>query len=490
MKQALLFLISLLTYVNCTAQPAIFAAGEITYEHISDSTYTFYANLYQDCTGGKEPDTITACFNDPCDNTYSFTAKLAKTNSRGNVAQMGCSQYPTNCSEPDAIRGYRIWHYGATITLPAQCNSWHIAVMADTMTSNLSLTPAKFYVETIFNNIGGNRDNSSLFFIDDATAYCGEGIPFNFRTQPIDPDGDSLVIEVVTPRTADSLCGTSYSIPYMQATPPYSVVDNPFPTLNTFQFDKNTDTMLFKPASAGTAVIALKVYEYRAGELLGTVVRNQVIHIMQGPFGVILGDHPQIGKFYNCTYQLGNIIAHANDSFSFQVSIHSSRPNEKLMMYDDCDSSLPNAKTIYTGQYSNSVSATLTYKPTLSDTGLHYVLFKIVDTTCDSPGLLYNTWMTNSIFIDPTPSDVNSISKQGNLNLYPNPTTGQLTITGLEHIQGAIAEIINILGQIIYKEDLPADGRITLPTNATDGLYQIKILAREQMYQLKFMLKH
>ncbi len=487
MKQTLLFLISFSISINCSAQRPIFAAGEITYEHSSDSTYTFYANLYQDCAGGKEPDTVIACFNNPCDNSFSFTAKLAKSNNRGNVAQMGCSQYPTNCSEPGAIRGYRIWHYAATITLPAQCNSWHIAVIADTMTNSLALTPAKFYVETTFNNKGANKNNSSPFFIDDAIAYCGEGQPFSFRTQPIDPDGDSLVTEIVAPRTTDNQCGASRSIPYTRATPPYSIVHNPFQTNNTFQFDKNTDSMSFTPSTAGTAIMALKVYEYRNGHLLGTTLRTQVIHIMPAPLRGWFENITDIGNFYNCTYPYNRINAFVNDSFSFQIFEGSTANNAKLMLYDNCDSILPSAKIVYEGQYSKSVSGTFTCKPTIFDTGLHYIFIKAVDTTCDPPGFTYNSWNAIPIFIDPTPSNISSISKQKNIQLYPNPNSGHFKLNGYEPGLEKIT-LVNTMGQIIDADVKITNSEMNLSDNLPAGIYALKIYKYGSMQTLPFVI--
>ncbi|RYE23967.1 MAG: hypothetical protein EOP51_08865 [Sphingobacteriales bacterium] len=79
MKRILYLTLILLAVASISnAQKTIFAGGEITYEHIADSTYQFYANLYQDCAGEQEPTTITACFQYPCDTGYSFSTTLTK----------------------------------------------------------------------------------------------------------------------------------------------------------------------------------------------------------------------------------------------------------------------------------------------------------------------------------------------------------------------------------------------------------------------------
>ncbi len=484
MKYPLVFILLLF---NCTsfAQKAIFSGGEITYEHIADSTYRFYANLYLDCAGGQEPPTIPACFNNPCNSTLSFTTLLTKTNNRGNVAQMGCSQYPTNCSEPGAIRGYRIWRYSAIVTLPAQCNSWNISVVADTMTKSLSLEPAKFYLETTFNNTGTNRNNSSPFFASDAVAYCGEGQPFMFRSEQIDPDGDLLITEVDRPLTADSLCSATIPIPFkMGMFFPYSIITNPFHTNNTFRFNRHTGDVSFNAGESGTAVIAFKTYEYRNGKLLGMVTRNQIIHIMPAPIRGEIERWLSYGDFYNCKYNGYFVTAHANDSLSFHFTYGA---EGNWLFHDNCDSVLPGASIVYENQYSSQPNGRFSFKPTINDTGIHDIRVRLVDSTCLPPGFTYNYYNTLRIYVDPTPSSTTTQTKNQLISLYPNPNNGRFTLN-TAGLNDKKLSLVNNMGQIVKNDIQATNGEVILPGNLPDGIYTLKIYSEGSVQTIPFVL--
>jgi len=82
----------------------------------------------------------------------------------------------------------------------------------------------------------------------------------------------------------------------------------------------------------------------------------------------------------------------------------------------------------------------------------------------------YRSW---SLFNDSTTStDVPSINDQLSIHIYPNPTTGSFTISGLE--QGQVIELYNYLGQMLTSVTAQTTMHFDISTKA-NGLYVVRI---------------
>jgi hypothetical protein len=62
------------------------------------------------------------------------------------------------------------------------------------------------------------------------------------------------------------------------------------------------------------------------------------------------------------------------------------------------------------------------------------------------------------------------------VHVYPNPTTGQVSITGVEHVQ---VTVINTTGAVVAKYDDFSSGMINL-SNLDEGIYFLNILIDDQ----------
>jgi len=75
----------------------------------------------------------------------------------------------------------------------------------------------------------------------------------------------------------------------------------------------------------------------------------------------------------------------------------------------------------------------------------------------------------------PTPID-------SSLRLYPNPTTGQLSVTSIH--AGIPVEVLDVLGRVVLNGEMPANGPLTLDVSTLpDGTYYIN----EGQTELKFV---
>ena len=93
---------------------------------------------------------------------------------------------------------------------------------------------------------------------------------------------------------------------------------------------------------------------------------------------------------------------------------------------------------------------------------------------------------TNWSYIDPQTSfstncpnpcvigiEENSLS---NLSLYPNPTTGSLSIAQLEQFVGGNLEIVNLMGQVIFSQQINATTLTLNLATQPKGIYLVKVV--------------
>jgi hypothetical protein len=76
-------------------------------------------------------------------------------------------------------------------------------------------------------------------------------------------------------------------------------------------------------------------------------------------------------------------------------------------------------------------------------------------------------------------------ASEGLMNAYPNPTTGNFTVSSKDNING-IVQLYNELGQLVYELEINGvnSKQIELK-NITPGIYQLKITSNGQVYSGK-----
>ncbi|OSZ78181.1 hypothetical protein CAP35_07935 [Chitinophagaceae bacterium IBVUCB1] len=412
----LFFFLILLFAKNVSAQNV--AAGEIAYEWISDSTYRFYFKLYRGCPGDTAPATVPLCFKNPCNNA-GFTVTLNRWTAPipgidvGVYSSPSCSWVKTSCdSIGSSIPGFQLRWYHATVTLPSRCNAWKIFThlnyrAASNNIQNASTTP--YYTECTFNNTGTYRFNSSPYFSIRAFTYALLNQPNTYHNGTIDPDGDSLTIELIQPRTGVLSCSdTPLQVSFVSATPVLSVPNNPLQTNNTFSLASNGQ-INFTPHVLGNHTLCYRIREYRNGVLIGTVMRDvniAVLPYIQDTQKFIASIDTTCSPTMALGLPLGptQIESCIGKNVNFCFYVKSSQPNTVLILSDNSSFSLPGATVTYHNQRNDSVKGIFSWVPGRFDGGLKNFVITVKDSTCRPPGImLYSTY---NIPINITPATI------------------------------------------------------------------------------------
>ncbi|MBS1773883.1 MAG: T9SS type A sorting domain-containing protein [Bacteroidetes bacterium] len=388
-----------------TAKANNFAGGEIFYEWISDSTYRFFVVVYRDCAGSTLPSTMPLCFKNPCNASQNFSATMALWTgsipgggTNGGTMPVGCSQYKTNCDSPaSALQGFqRTWYY-ANVTLPSRCNAWRAFTYASNRSVSANLlnsTSKPFYLECRFNNVGTFQGNSSPYFSISGAVYAPTIQPFSYNAGAIDPNGDSIVTEVINPMTDVTACSDTggVNIGFVTVSPALSIPANPFQTNNTFTINSATGNTTFTANIVGKHVYTIRVKEYRGGVLVGSVMRDVITNVMSysatAPIytlntAAITGGTWDGNKINGCT----------NQTIGFNFYVKSADPSAILVLSDNHTFTLPSATVTYNNQRKDSVRGFVTVFPSINDTGTKNIIITTKDSTCKPPGLqLYYTF--------------------------------------------------------------------------------------------------
>lgn len=429
---AALALICLSILPSSKASASHAAGGEIIYEWIQDSTYRFYFKFYRDCGGINEPASQVLCYWSTCNTSQQYSATMQKWPGQippgvanGAAVTLGCSGSSTECSTPanNSIPGVREWWYYTTITLPYRCNYWSFSTAIGSRNSSNNIPAVNFYVETTYNNLAGQGitmvngvptpfGNSSPYFNKKPIPYTCLDLPYSFNNDAIDPDGDSLVTEMIAPLNGAN-CGPGTPLTLTNKTPPLAIPNNPFQTAvaltaptGSFVLNQATGQMNFTATEAGPQTMAVRVKEYRNGILLGSIIRDVQVQVLQPnicnytpsqfTFNAPSVDSANIGA--------GNRVEGCLDQeMSFCFDITTTDPIGVLKLSDNSATStaLQGMTVTYTGQGTNSVQGCVTWRPTGNQTGLKALIINVSDSTCHPPGIVFQSAFTIDVFVYP-----------------------------------------------------------------------------------------
>ncbi len=366
------------------------AGGEITYQWISDSTYRFYFNLYRDCSGISEADTVRLCFKNPCNPTTDFSILLNKATGTNGTTLQGCAAFKNNCdSLSSTIKGFRQWIYTGVVAMPARCSSWNIAAwIQDRNTNNNIAIGTSFYTECMMNNTGSYQGNSSPYFTVRPIPEVCINVPIAYNGGAIDPNGDSLVYEMILPRYAPGSCLSSPINVTLNSS--YTLPLNPFSTNNTFWINSTDGTINFTPYLVGSSAVTIRTKEYRNNVLIGRVDREVQVQVLNCNATPPTFNNTASGIVDVCVGQPVNFCWYAK----------SADPNAKLISTDNHTLKMPGSVVSYTGQATDSVRGCFTWTPTLNDAGIVKRLgIWIKDSTCTAPGITKTYYYSADVFV-------------------------------------------------------------------------------------------
>ena len=96
---------------------------------------------------------------------------------------------------------------------------------------------------------------------------------------------------------------------------------------------------------------------------------------------------------------------------------------------------------------------------------------------------LQGRWMNGA------PSGICSTNNAANLNVYPNPTTGIVTISGSFNEGAGICNVYNMMGDLVTSKVINLNGETTLNlSNLTTGVYMLEISDNSSVYRSKIVI--
>lgn len=429
-----LLCISLFTSKEVKASHA--AGGEIIYEWVSDSTYRIFFKFYRDCGGISEPTSQDICYYSSC-SSQTFTVTCNKWPGQippgvpnGSPVTLGCSGSSTECSNPpnNQIPGVQEFWYYAIVTLPWQCNFWTFSTgIGSRNGSNNIAGSGFFFIETTFNNAYA-QGNSSPYFDVKPIPYTCENLAYSFNNQAVDPNGDSLVTEVIQPldATSQSICGPSSPVALVSQTPPITFPGNPFQTNNQFTVNGATGQMNFTATQQGPQTLAVRIKEYRNGVLIGSIIRDcQVIVLNPNLCNYTPSTINPNVNVDSAVWNGNQMQACQDQQMKFCFDIATTDPDGVLIVSDNSvtSASLQGMTVTYTGLRTKTVRGCVTWKPSSTQTGLRNLIITVKDSTCHPPGIVFQQGFTVPIFVNPTTKAFRDSS------ICPGETVS-LTVTG------------------------------------------------------------
>lgn len=230
---------------------------------------------------------------------------------------------------------------------------------------------------------------------------------FEYNFGFIDDDGDSLSYEIITPFAGGY---TSAFDPGQANGPkPYELIlwqtgystMNPIHSSTTFSLDSLTGILKFKPTELGNYTFAIAVHEYRNGVKLGTVyyeslffVHDCVSSIVSQPKDQYSIDHAPV------TFR----VKHSGTSVTYQWQY---KPSLGISFED-----IPNA-----------TSDSLVLNNITDSMNNYQYQCRIFKRTCNDNTKAARLHTINTAIIQ---------SDRQELNVFPNPSNNQITISGIE----------------------------------------------------------
>ena len=309
----------------------------------------------------------------------SGSATLSQIGGGQNIVPI-CPGYTTTCESAGAsITGIQEYTYQTTISLPAQCPDWVLSV-CECCRNGATITTIfgspQLCIEATINNTSSVSpcNNSPTFSIPPVPFICN-GMTYCYNNGATDVDGDSLVYSLVTPLTNNSGGTVTYTGGYS--------VNNPAGGIT--MFDPITGNLCLTTTTSLVTVIAIKVSEYRNGVLIGSVIRDIQVNVINcsnntpvlsgfGGSPTIVNSNPSSATYTFC----------ADEVTPINLTIDGSDPNSSNNLNMTWNQSIPGATFNITGNNTNSPVGTFSWIPSSSNASSipYYFTVSVTDDAC------------------------------------------------------------------------------------------------------------
>lgn len=373
--------------INIETLHATHAMGaDLTYRCLGNNQYEVTLTFYRDCAGVSAPGSVSVSAVSGCISGQTVTATLQKDPIFSSLevtplcpSQRLCSscvQNPgPNCTT--IYPGVEVYTYMGVIALPSACANWSLSwstCCRNNAITNLNAPGSRdMYLNVLINNANGLCNNSPVFSALPTPYVCKDQL-YNYNHGVIEPDGDSLVYSLINPME-NNAAAIPYANPYTVASPLASHIPMTFNQVN--------GQIAMIPSLLQSAVMVVRVKEYRNGVLVGEIIRDiQVVILDCSSFTQIV---PEVGHVQNPmggTYIIDSIsvgICPFNN-LSFEVVGTDGNIGDSVFMWSNFETVFPGGTYTVTGN--NPTTTTFDWTPVLADTGTHYFVVSVKDNNC------------------------------------------------------------------------------------------------------------
>lgn len=423
--------------------------GDLTYRHLSDSTYELTFLVYRDCdqTSGID-NSITYWVYYGGNKAVYINNRTVDLTSEG--AQTVTPEAP-NCVTPSGIciesgkyidtvslgndpDGYIITWYrherNHTVDNLSRCKSTSNNTACNT--GNCPNVRNPFGMVWTAEVPPYKLQNSSPQFLTVPVPYFCTGLTNSFNHVVYDPDGDSLAFKIVTPLSPEQCLTPAPRPSSFSAAPAYSTIyknvvfqsgyssTNPFgSTSSAISINASTGEMKANPSSAGNYVIAVKIEEYRVDPVtrnstyLGSIRRD--LQFIAGSCPSSTNTPPFFSKAGSAT-----ITVNPGDTIEFEIEAEDNSDSVFIVSNGNIFGGLgasikapfadfPDAKGL------KKASSTFKWVPTcdhITYTSPHVFTITISDDGCNTVQRTYSIFVKGRDIY--TPPDVTCLDVQNN----------------------------------------------------------------------------
>ena len=314
-------------------------------------TYTFTLTVFRKCPG-THPTTMSST-NFSLTNTCALTNPIIPTFTQVGIAQdvnQLCSSATSNCNG-GTQPGVWLYTYEATVTLPANCDTWTMAydLCCRDGSSNLTGTTGNSMATSTTMYTSTAPCNNSPTVTAQPIPYACTNTNFSYCLTTIDPEGDSTYFTMVPPAGAGQapiahLPGYSFTAP-----------------LTNFVLDPLTGCFTFNEPNIGNYVVAIQINSYdNNGNLIGSIIHDFQVMVLSCTNSPPTNASNSIANFLGTATQTGpNTISGCyGDNFCFDVVFQDpTNPGDVITIVQDGTTNLPGAVFTQTG--SNPTTGTL-----------------------------------------------------------------------------------------------------------------------------------
>lgn len=246
------------------------------YESLGNDQFRVTFKVYRDCDVSLNPYENPAevnvfdLTNGNLTNTPEFF-DLVGTEDLNLIGATACDSAPANAC-------YRLLTYEKILTLPQTQGGYFISYTRCCRTGSITnlangLSEGMTVGTTIPGTLTGIGQNSSPIIGPEPEIFLCVDQPIDFDLGGIDPDGDSLVYELINPLSGTYDLNLPPPYPLVNFESGYSALEPLGAGSQTF-LDPITGVLSMTPSQQGMFQFGLQVSEYRNGILIGTTIRD------------------------------------------------------------------------------------------------------------------------------------------------------------------------------------------------------------------------